>query len=80
VPVNVDATNQTFDLELRYNFQPWNGENYFGGAESREILIRDVSLFRFMGRGNTIRIKLCQREQTEPGIFTNICKEKAVIR
>ncbi len=81
VPINQNATNQTFDLELRYNFQPWNGENYIlPGAASHEILIRNVSLFRFMGRGNTIRIKLCQREQTEPGVFTNICKEKAVIR
>jgi len=72
------ATGTVHDLQLWYDYQPWDGESYSDGKSV--ILIRNVSVFRFTGSGNTIRFKICQRENIGEGITTNTCKEKAVIR
>ena len=72
------TTGTVFDLQLWYDYQPWNGESYTNG--NSVILIRNVSVFRFTGSGNTVRFKICQRENIGEGITTNTCKEKAVIR
>ena len=79
VPVNEDADGN-FDLELRYNFQPWYNEFYNAVATPREILVRKISLFKFKATGNSIRFKLCAREEIAQGEYITICKEKAVIR
>ncbi len=69
-----------FDLTLHYNYQPWNGENYADGESS--TLVEDVESFRFIGKGDTVRFKICIREEIGAGASENfiICKEKAVIR
>lgn len=76
--VCTDPATQTCDLHLRYNFQPWNGGTYANAASS--ILLRNVTVFRFTGTGNTIRFKLCQREDIGEDFNITTCKEKAVIR
>jgi len=70
-----------FNLELRYNYQPWRGMEYDNANTSRSILLRNVTAFKFSEQGGTIRLKLCATEKTD-GIKTNIsiCKEKVVIR
>ena len=72
------AGDVIFDLSLHYDYQPWDGENYSNGSDN--ILIRNVSVFRFTGTGDTIRLKLCQREPIDGTFTVNTCKEKAIIR
>ena len=65
VPVNVGnhpQGGQVFDLELRYNYEPWNGVNYNGNNTARAILARDVSLFRFKDDNGAVAMKLCMRD------------------
>ena len=85
VPVNphpiVPGSRLTvWDLQLFYGYQPWENETYMQGESS--LLLRNVSVFRFIKETNNVRIKLCVAEQA--GIGANdhysICKEKAVIR
>lgn len=75
-----------YDLYLYSNYQPWNGENYLSQGTSKNLLMTNVSVFKFSENGGVIRFKLCAQEdigQRDPdGIPINIsvCKEKAVIR
>lgn len=70
--------NGTFDLNLHYNFQPWNGSGY--ATAPSEVLLRNVSVFKFTGSANTIRFKICQQENIGEAFNITTCKEKAVIR
>jgi hypothetical protein len=87
VPVSVPAARvipgvTTWDLHLHYAYQPWEGENYTSNPNNDAILLRNVSVFRFIKETNSIRIKLCVVEQVGKGgsDHYSICKEKAVIR
>jgi len=75
-------SNTNFDLELRYNYQPWAGTQYNGNSVNKSILLRKVTAFKFAELGGTVRIKLCATEQIGDSATTNIsvCKEKVVIR
>ena len=75
-------SNTNFDLELRYNYQPWAGTQYNGNTVKKSILLRKVTAFKFAELGGTIRIKLCATEQIGDTSTTNVsvCKEKVVIR
>lgn len=73
-----DNGDGTFDLTLRYNFQPWSGSNY--GSAPSVTLLRNVSVFKFVGSSNTIRFKICQQENIGETFKITTCKEKAVIR
>ena len=72
------VSNQICDLHLYYNFQPWSGEAYTTGLH--EVLVRNISVFRFTGSSNTIRFKICQQEKISSTDKITICKEKTVIR
>jgi hypothetical protein len=87
VPTNIRHNNSLFDLELHYNYQPWDGIQYNNQGTLRSTLIRNVTSFKYSELGGTIRIKLCATEQlggsklddnTSQNI--SICKEKVVIR
>jgi type II secretory pathway pseudopilin PulG len=84
VPTNKHKINNVdvWDLHLRYGYQPWEGENYTSNANNDSILLRNVSVFRFIKETNNIRIKLCVVEQVGNGTSEHfsVCKEKAVIR
>ncbi len=75
---DVNRSNGTYDLILVYNYQPWLGQNYTNG--SRQVLIKDVSVFKFTGAGDTIRFKICKQERISETDHITSCKEKAVIR
>lgn len=66
-----------FNLTLRYNYQPWEGETYANGTPS--VLAEHVSTFRIIQTGDTIRIKLCIHDNNQSGNFDfSACKEKAI--
>jgi prepilin-type N-terminal cleavage/methylation domain-containing protein len=76
-----------FNLELRYDYQPWRSDvagNAYKTAPS-VVLLENVSVFKFSGKGDTIRFKICVDERIGTsskgdGEYLSICKEKAVIR
>ena len=73
----IPGGTNVWDLNLAYNYQPWQGENYATATSS--LLLKNVSVFRFTQEASSLRIKLCVIEaigDTE----LSICKEKAVIR
>lgn len=74
------TTDEIFDLTLYYDYQPWDGEKYSDAGVKSQLLITNVSVFRFTGSADSIRIKICQRETTGGTHTINSCKEKAVIR
>ncbi len=68
-------TVSDFNLTLKYDYQPWEGETYKSKSTKSEVLAEHVSTFRFIQTGHTVRFKLCMRDpQTKYGF----CKEKAV--
>jgi prepilin-type N-terminal cleavage/methylation domain-containing protein len=70
-----ESSGSDFDLTLRYDYRPWNGQKYSDPTTKKQLLAEHVSTFRFIQTGHTIRIKLCLRDpQTNYGF----CKEKAV--
>ena len=74
--------SKLFDLNLHYNYQPWlgvSGEDY-NSTSNISTLVKDVTVFKFKGLGNTIRFKICVQEKISDTTTVNICKEKAVIR
>ena len=75
-----DAGDTIYDLALHHNFQPWDGTFYNSAATVKTTLIRNVSVFNFMGTGDTIRFKLCTQENIGGTYPITMCKEKAVIR
>jgi len=78
VPNNFNSTD--FDLTLRYNYQPWLGQNYNSNALGNSLLAEHVSLFQFKQDDTVIRLKLCLHDnnQTGTGDRIAICKEKVV--
>jgi len=82
VPENCKITPyRSCDLRLYYNYQPWKGESYIDGGSS--LLAENITSFKYTGNGDTVRIKLCIREDIGMDIekdYMGVCKEKAVIR
>ncbi|RUM67165.1 MAG: hypothetical protein DSZ06_01795 [Sulfurospirillum sp.] len=66
-----------FNLTLKYNYQPWNGENYSTDSKS-SLLAEHVSTFRAMQVGNSIRIKVCIQDGNITGTPYGFCKEKVI--
>lgn len=75
-------TEKYFDLELRYNYQPWDNIQYDNANTSKATLLRNVTSFKFSEQGGTLRFKLCATEKIGDASTVNVsvCKEKAVIR
>jgi len=81
VPTNQHtiAGTDVWDLWLHTNYQPWAGDDYTQ-ARTQQLLVKNVSVFRFSQEPNSVRVKLCTIEQTDLNETLSICKEKAVIR
>ncbi len=79
VPIN--NSNDGFDLELRYNYRPWMGEQY-NTTRNRALLATNVTVFKTYATENRIHIKLCVKERLGFGNnnTTSICKEKVVFK
>jgi len=81
VPSNFNSTD--FNLTLRYNYQPWLGQNYDSNLVNtygNSTLAEHVSLFQFKQDDTVIRLKLCLHDNNETGTGDRIaiCKEKVV--
>lgn len=74
--------DKNFDLQLRYNYQPWESEQYNGAAPMRALIAQDVSLFRFRYDNGAVALKLCMRDNgrnLDPVQFDLIvCKSQVV--
>jgi len=78
VPTNCGANG--CNLELRYNFRPWNGEYYNSRTTKKSLLATNVTVFKTYARENRVHIKLCVKENIGVNATTSICKEKVVFR
>jgi prepilin-type N-terminal cleavage/methylation domain-containing protein len=72
------VTTGLFNLNLYYNYQPWNHETYKDGSKS--LLINNVSVLKFTENGGVIQLKLCVTENIGKDYNISSCKEKAIIR
>ena len=72
--------NGLFDLYLYSNYQPWNGESYLDANTTKNILIDNVSVFKFSENSGIIHFKLCIVERVSEDNNISTCKEKVVIR
>jgi Tfp pilus assembly protein PilE len=70
------VTNSAGDLTLYYNFSPSIDSDYTNGQS--QLLLRNVSTFRFRGDGRTIRFKICSEEEIGEDFNITSCKEKVV--
>lgn len=70
-----EGDSDDFNLTLKYNFQPWDGDDYNDGNTS--VLMEHVSSFKFMQYGETIRLKLCIKDDKVDDEY-GFCKEKVV--
>lgn len=68
-----------YDLVLYSNYQPWNGENYIQHG-TKNILMPNVTVFKFSETAGVIRFKLCASENIGQDFNVTTCKEKVVIR
>ena len=71
--------NGLYDLNLHYNYQPWENETYDNNATT-SLLITNVSVFKFTQSGGVIQLKLCATENIGADFNISTCKEKAIIR
>ena len=69
-----------WDLMLHSHYQPWDGDSFSVIADGiSNLLLKNISVFRFNQAGDSIRIKICSVEVIGNQNIS-ICKEKAVIR
>ena len=86
VPTNIGVTDDAladvnFDLFLHSNYQPWADEAYDDASANVSLLIRNVSVFKFLESGQTLRFKLCAREGiANLDSYVISCKEKVIAR
>lgn len=67
-------TTKTGTLRLWYDYQPWNGDSYINAKN--EILMENVSTFRFKAIGSIIKIQVCVNSDLMENY--SLCKEKTV--
>jgi len=84
LPVGSDCSEampQDCNLTLRYDFQPWYGEEYNSTGTKSSILLDHITLFRFKAAGNAIHIKLCATDRGFSRYLDeniSICKERVI--
>ena len=72
--------NGLYNLNLHYNYQPWENEVYDANTTSVQTLLTNVSVFKFTQSGGIIQLKLCATENIGADYNISTCKEKAIIR
>lgn len=63
------------DLYLYYNFDP-SAATALGNTKS--LLMKNISTFKFKGAGRAIRFKICKQERIGEDLNITACKEKVV--
>ncbi len=84
VPVDINATgDDTFNLQLRYNFRPWKGKDYNSATGvKKHILAKHITVFKTYATQNRVHIKLCAKERIglDKNSTISVCKEKVVFK
>lgn len=86
-PNGVSRNANNFDLILRYNYHPWQGQRSNVRTANNAILAQHVSLFRFSKIGGIIWVKLCLRDPRVEGFgattgtetLDTVCKTRAIL-
>jgi prepilin-type N-terminal cleavage/methylation domain-containing protein len=80
LPIN--CNNNGCDLVLRYNFRPWQGDDYNSkiALKYQSLLTTNVTVFKTYATQNRVHIKLCVKEQYGINKGTSVCKEKVVYK
>ncbi len=66
------------DLVLYWNYQPWHGEQFDTAPNVfKNLLVENVTTFKFRQDGDVMRIKLCAGERVVDNNIS-VCKEKVV--
>jgi len=75
----VEEVDSEKNLYLYYNFAPVVGID-IPNDTPRQLLLKNITTFKFKSRGDTIRIKICVKEKISDVNSSDIrsCKEKAV--
>ena len=74
--VELNAT--TNNLTMYYNYQPWLGESA-GNNGSSELIMENVSSFKFTSMGDILVIQVCVSDNNVTGVGEYaVCKEKVV--
>ncbi len=72
--------NGLYDLNLYYNYQPWDNNETYQNDATIKTLIKNISVFKFTQSGGIIQLKLCASEDIGADYNISTCKEKAIIR
>ena len=72
--------NGLYDLNLYYNYQPWDNNETYQNDATTKTLIKNISVFKFTQSGGIIQLKLCATEDIGADYNISTCKEKAIIR
>jgi len=78
--VPIPNTDGTFNLELRYNFRPWNATDYDRANVPSKLLATNVTVFKTYATENRIHIKICIKEKYGINKNASICKERVVYK
>ena len=80
-----NSTTNSGTLKLWYDYQPWKGDTYLlqsdgVTATKSEIIMENVSSFRFIARESLIKIQVCVKSLLliDQGEEYSICKEKTI--
>ena len=71
-----DYTAGRGTLTLFYDYQPWEGDQYDDDATKSEIIMENVSTFRFKSDGSVIKIQVCVNSDVVEDY--SLCKEKTI--
>lgn len=63
-------------LVLYYDYQPWEGESYLSPGATNQLLMENVSTFRFKAIGSIVKIQVCVNSDVVEDY--SLCKEKTV--
>ncbi|MCK4440698.1 MAG: prepilin-type N-terminal cleavage/methylation domain-containing protein [Sulfurovaceae bacterium] len=72
--------NGLYNLYLRYNYQPWNGDHFYDNNTPKSLILTNMSVFKFTKNGGSIQFKLCATEDIGQDYNISTCKEKVIIR
>ncbi len=72
----VEHNTTNGDLNLWYDYQPWEGESYTEGQSA--LLMQDVSTFRFKAVGSVVKIQVCVKSDLVQNEDYSLCKEKTI--
>lgn len=70
--------NNTGTLKIWYDYRPWEGEDYNSTSTKSQIIMQNVSTFRFRAVGSLIKIQVCVKSDLIEDEKYSICKEKTV--